>query len=216
VGAVGIRLAGLDIRVYLPSLMFGNIGNMGLSLCLFAFGEQGLAMAIAYFASLSVLHFTLGIAIVQGVSQKQILRLFVDPIVLSIAVALFLMTTGIKLPIYIFNSLKLLGDLTIPLMLLTLGVSLSRLRISNLPRSIFFGGLRIGLGFLAGLAAVTLFHLEGNVRGVILIQSSMPVAVYNYLFALRFNRSPDEVAGIVVFSTLLSFLILPPLLLFVF
>ena len=215
-GAIGLRLAGLDIRVYLPSLMFGNIGNMGLSLCLFAFGEKGLAMGIAYFASLSVLHFTIGISIVQGVSKKQLLHLFIDPIVISIGVAIFLMVTGIKLPVYLFNSLKLLGGLTIPLMLLTLGVSLNRLAISNLPRSIFFGGLRIALGFFIGLAAVILFHLEGNVRGVVLIQSSMPVAVYNYLFALRYNRSPDEVAGIVVFSTLLSFLMLPPLLLFIF
>jgi malate permease and related proteins len=215
-GAVCLRLTGLDIRVYLPSLMFGNIGNMGLSLCLFAFGEKGLAMGIAYFAALSVLHFTIGISIVQGVSQKQLLRLFTDPIVICIGVAVFLMITGIKLPPYLFNSLKLLGDITIPLMLLTLGVSLSRLAISNLSRSFFFGGLRIGIGFCIGLAVVTLFHLEGNVRGVVLIQSSMPVAVYNYLFALRYNRAPDEVAGIVVFSTLLSFLMLPPLLLFVF
>jgi predicted permease len=216
VGAIGLRLAALDIRVYLPSLMFGNIGNMGLSLCLFAFGEQGLALGITYFVSLSILHFTLGISIVQGLSKKQLRNLFINPIVLSIVVAVLLMVTGGKLPGYLFNSLKLLGGLTIPLMLLTLGVSLNRLAISNLPRSIFFGGLRIGLGFSAGLAAVTLFHLEGNVRGVVLIQSSMPVAVFNYLFALRYNRAPDEVAGIVVFSTLLSFLVLPPLLMFIF
>jgi predicted permease len=136
--------------------------------------------------------------------------------IIGMVIAAFLMVTGIKLPIYFLNSLKLMGAITIPLMLLTLGVSLSRLAIANLKRSVFFGGLRIGLGFCVGLAAVTLFDLEGNVRGVVLIQSSMPVAVYNYLFALRYNRAPDEVAGIVVFSTLLSFLILPPLLLFIF
>jgi malate permease and related proteins len=215
-GTVGLRLAALDIRVYLPSLMFGNIGNMGLSLCLFAFGEPGLAMGITYFVSLSILQFTLGISIVQGISKKQLRNLFINPIFISIVVAVFLLMTGSKLPGYLFNSLKLLAGLTIPLMLLTLGVSLNRLAISNLPRSIFFGGLRIGLGFSAGLAAVTLFHLEGDVRGVVLIQSSMPVAVYNYLFALRYNRAPDEVAGIVVFSTLLSLLVLPPLLLFIF
>lgn len=216
VGAIGLRFAALDIRVYLPPLMFGNIGNMGLSLCLFAFGEQGLAMGITYFVSLSVLHFTLGISIVQGISRKQLAQLLVNPIVISIVIAVFLMITKNKMPGFLFNSVKLLGGLTIPLMLLTLGVSLNRLAISNLPRSIFFGGLRIGLGFFIGLAAVTLFHLEGNVRGVVLIQSSMPAAVFNYLFALRYDRAPDEVAGIVVFSTLVSFVILPPLLLFVF
>ncbi len=216
VGAIGLKMASLEKRIYLPSLMFGNIGNMGLSLCLFAFGEQGLAMGIAYFVSLSILHFTVGISIVQGVSRKQMLGLFKNPIVVSVIVALTLLLSDATLPVWVVNSLKILGNITIPLMLLTLGVSLNRLSIANLPRSIAIGSVRIGLGFCIGLVAVTLFQLDGVARGIVLIQSSMPVAVFNYLFALRYDRGPDEVAGIVVFSTLLSFLVLPPLLLFVF
>lgn len=216
VGIVGLGVVGFDRRIYLPPLMFGNIGNMGLSLCLFAFGKQGLAMAIAYFVSLSILMFTLGIAIVQGVSGKQLVAVFKNPIVVSIVVAVTLLVTEATVPAWLLQAMKLLGDTAIPLMLLTLGVSLSRLSIANLPRSVAVGSLRILLGFSIGLLTVNLFNLEGAARGVVLIQSSMPVAVFNYLFALRYNRAPDEVAGMVLFSTLLSFLILPLLLFFVF
>lgn len=216
IGVLGLRLVGFDRRIYLPSLMFGNIGNMGLSLSLFAFGEQGLAMAIAYFVSLSILMFTLGIAIVRGVSGKHLTGAVKNPIVVSIVVAVTLLVTEATVPAWMLQAMKLLGDTAIPLMLLTLGVSLSRLTIANLPRSVAVGSLRILLGFSIGLLTVNLFHLEGTARGVVLIQSSMPVAVFNYLFALRYHRAPDEVAGMVLFSTLLSFLILPLLLFFVF
>ena len=54
-----------------------------------------------------------------------------------------------------------------------------------------------------------LFGLEGVERGVLILQSSMPVAVFNYLLALRYQREPGEVAGMVVLSTVLSFILLP-------
>jgi hypothetical protein len=53
------------------------------------------------------------------------------------------------------------------------------------------------------------FDLDGIERGVLILQSSMPVAVFNYLLALRFEREPGEVAGMVVLSTLLAFVLLP-------
>ena len=33
------------------------------------------------------------------------------------------------------------------------------------------------------------------------IESAMPVAVYNYMFAARYNNRPEDVAGLVVLST---------------
>jgi malate permease and related proteins len=50
---------------------------------------------------------------------------------------------------------------------------------------------------------------------VLAIQSAMPVAVFNYLFAQLYRREPAEVAGMIVISTLISFVTLPALLLLV-
>jgi predicted permease len=105
-----------------------------------------------------------------------------------------------------------MAGLTIPLMLLTLGVSLARLRVPRFSRSLLVALARMGLGFGAGLAVAHVFGLDGVARGVLILDASMPVAVFNYLLAERYDRAPDEVAGAVVVSTLLSFGTLPLLL----
>ena len=108
----------------------------------------------------------------------------------------------------------MIGNVTIPLMLLTLGVSLSQMRLHHLGAGAFFAVLRLLIGFGVGWLVVTMFALEGAMRGVVLIESSMPVAVFNYLLAKSHNQGAEEVAAMVVVSTLAAFLVLPFLLTF--
>lgn len=214
VAAVALRAASMDLRVFLPSMMFGNIGNMGLPICLFAFGKEGLALAVAYFTTTAVAMFTLGPAISQADKNTRYLQILRQPIILSLIVALSIIATGIELPLWLYRPIQLAGDITIPLMLLTLGVSLKQLKWVDMPQSIFFGVARIFLGFGVALAVTWMLNISGLARGVIIVQSAMPVAVFNYLFAVRYDRSPAQVAGIVVFSTLASFALLPAILSF--
>jgi malate permease and related proteins len=100
-------------------------------------------------------------------------------------------------------------------MLISLGTSLARLRIVTFSRSFALALLRLVLGFGAGLGLVTALGLEGPVRGVVLIQSSMPTAVFSYLFALRYGGRHEEVGAMVVISTITAFLLLPALMGFV-
>ena len=120
------------------------------------------------------------------------------------------MIGGVELPPWIANPLQLIGQLTVPLMLITLGVSLARLRVAGIGRALSLSLLR--LGFAVGYGLATLLGFEGAARGVLIIQSAMPVAIFNYLFAQRDGRRPDEIAGLVVISTIISFLTLPALL----
>jgi predicted permease len=94
-------------------------------------------------------------------------------------------------------------------MQLTLGVSLARLGIVRFGRSAGLALLKLVVGITAGCAAVWLFELEGLSAGVLILGSAMPVAVFNYMFAERYERSPEEVAGVVVVSTLLALLTIP-------
>jgi malate permease and related proteins len=209
-GVVVLLLWRLPFHSYLPALMFGNAGNMGLPLCLFAFGDLGLALAIAYFAVAVGLQFTVGVWIAAGaVSLGQVLRM---PVLWAVLVALGFMAAGRKPPEFVSNTAQLFGGLTIPLMLMALGVSLGKLRVTSVPRAVVFSILRLAGGFGAGLAGAWLFGLTGAARGVLLIQATMPVAVFNYLFALHYKRAPEEIAGMVVISTLISFASLPLLL----
>lgn len=213
IATVVLKVANVDLRAYLPSMMLSNCGNMGLPLCLLAFGDAGLALAIVYFSVSAVAQFTAGMMIAAGeMSFKALARI---PIIYAVIIAVVFMALNIEPPAIISNTTRILGGMTIPMMLITLGVSLARLQVAALPRSTAMSLLRLVMGFAVGLGLSELMGLEGLERGVIIVQSSMPVAVFNYLFAQRYNRAPEEVAGMVVISTAISFATLPALLWFV-
>ena len=213
VGGSILHLAGLDQRTWLPSQVFPNSGNMGLPLCLLAFGEEGLALGMTYFMVMTVFSVTLGVMITSG---KLTLREFAsNPTFVAVLITLLFLFTGTKPWVWVQNTTQLLGDFTIPLMLIAMGVSLARFRITSAGRSFLIAALRLGMGFVVGVGVAELFGLTGVMRGVTILQSAMPVAVFSYLFAVRYNRSPEEVAGTVVISTLLSFASLPALLWYV-
>ncbi len=207
IGAIGLKLARMPLRVYLPSLIFPNIGNAGLPVCMFAFGQEGMALAMVFFTVTTVAQFTIGPALAAGSFAPQ--NLLKVPLVHAVLISLLVLASGLTVPRWLSNTATLLAGLTIPLMLLSLGVALSEMKAANTARAIVFSVLRIGLGFACGWAVALALGLEGAARGVVVIESSMPAAVFNYLFARMHGNSPDEVAGLVLVSTLLSVLTLP-------
>lgn len=211
VGFIALRVAGLPQLTYLPPLLFPNIGNVGLPLCLFAFGQEGLALAVVIFAVMVVFNFTVGIWMYSG--SRSPVPALLSPIVHATWLALALRLTDVTVPVPVVETARLLGEFTIPIMLLTLGVSLARLRVAAVWRSVWLSCLRIGMGVVLGAALAAVFRFDGVVRGVFILQASMPVAVFTYLFAVRYQREPEEAAGLVVVSTVLSLLTLPILLL---
>jgi predicted permease len=203
----------LSQKAFLSALAYGNVGNMGLPLCLLAFGDAGLALAIAFFTVNVILLFTIGVAVPAGAtSPGQLLRL---PILYGAAAALAFIATGTPVPDFVVNTTRILGGLTVPLMLITLGVSLAGLGVKSIPRAMLLSVMRLGVGFLVGWGMAEVFGFEGVERGVLILQCAMPVAVFNYLFAERYGNQPEEVAGLVVISTVMSFATLPFLLAFV-
>ncbi len=187
--------------------MFPNAGNMGLPVCFFAFGEEGLALAICFYAVAAFSQYSAGIWIWSGrVSGGELLR---TPLAWSVLVAAVILATGATVPLWILRSTELLGAFTIPLMQFSLGVSLQRLELAAVPRNVALALLRLGLGFAVGVALSRLLGLTGAARGVLILDCSMPVAVLNYLLAEKYQRSPSEVASLVVLSTLISLVTLP-------
>ena len=213
VGYAVLKVAGLDQRAFLPGQIFANVGNMGLPLCLLAFGDEGLALGLTYFTVNIVFGFTVGMAISSGkLAFSELMR---NPMFWTVIVTVGLMFAGLRSPAWLYNTTDLLGALTIPMMLIALGVSLGRFKITSLKRSVSLSALRLGLGFVTGNAIAMLMGLEGTARGILIIECSMPIAVFAYLFAMRYDRQPEEVAATVVISTLMSFVMLPALLWYV-
>lgn len=212
-GFIILKILRLKVRDYIPTIVFPNVGNMGTPLCFFAFGEAGLTLALAFFAIYAILQFTVGVWIASGTgSLTQVLK---TPLVYAVGIALFLKVSDIAVPKWIIGTTDLLGGFTIPLMLIALGVSLSSLSVKHLKLAFLLSILRLGVGFSVGLGLATLFDLEGVERGVLILECSMPVAVFNYLIALRYERPYGQIAGTILVSTLLTFISLPLLLIFV-
>lgn len=208
-----LKAAGLSVRSYLPVLTIGNTGNMGLPLALFAFGEQGLAFAVAVYVTNSVGQFTLTPMLQSGAAPLKTLA--TTPVVYGAAIGALILVTGVQLPEWLATTIGLLGDLMIPLMLLALGNTLGGLSVTRLPWACGWGAARIVLGLAITLGVCALLGIEGTARGVLVLLGAMPAAIFNYLFAARYARVPDEIAGIVLMSTLVSALTLPLLIWFV-
>ena len=201
------RLAKDDFTTFGPSLGFANAGNLGLPLVMFAFGDAGLALGIAFFTVGAIGQYTVGQFISAGrFSFGVILK---SPTIYAAVLALTLNTLGVQMPKALHNAFQLLGSFAIPLMLFTLGVSLSSLRVGDLRKSLFYAVMRIAIGVTVGVVLGEVLGLSDTARGVLLIQSAMPAAVFNYLWAAYYQRDPAAVAGVVFVSTLLAFAVLP-------
>jgi len=209
----GVILAlNLNMRTYLAPFMFGNTGNLGLPLALFAFGEQGLELAIVVFAVTSVLAFSVGIALVSG--SWKLSRLLSEPIMWGTVIGGVLLYTGYKTPLWLTNFLDLLGQLAIPLVLITLGVSLASLMGKSVFRAILLSLFKIAVCALIGFGTATLFGLPDLAVAVLTLQMATPVAVTSFMLAKLYDAEPVEVATLVVTSTFLSVVTIPVLLFF--
>jgi predicted permease len=209
--ALGVLLAlRQSIRTFLPAMIFPNNGNMGLPLCLFAFGEAGVALGICAFVIMTVVNFTIGPAMASGeISFKAVVT---NVHLYAVGAAIVFMFSHTIPPDWLMNTTRTLGNMSIPLMLFALGVSLSKLRVASLRTSVTLAVVRLAGGFVVGWSVATLLGFTGAERGVLILQAAMPTAVINYLFAARYDRAPGEVAGVIVTSTALSFATLPFLL----
>ncbi|WP_420396240.1 AEC family transporter [Nioella sp.] len=207
-----ILVAGIDRRTFLAPTIFGNTGNLGLPLALFAFGDAGLGYGVVIFAIMAVLSFTIGIRLVSD--QASIMRVLREPMVWASLLGAIFLWQGWQTPLWLTNSLSLAGQLAIPLMLFTLGVAVARLTPKGVGRAVLLSLAKLVIGISAGVAAGWALGLEQVAFAVIILQMATPVGVSSYLLAERFRADADAVAGYVVISTLISVLTLPILLYF--
>lgn len=205
-----LRLAGVGMRSFLAPLIFSNTGNLGLPVALFAYGEAGLALAVVFFAVTAILQFTVGVWLMSGGgSMRPALK---QPMVYAAILGGVFLTLGWGLPVWAENTLRLTGQMVIPMMLITLGISISRLRPGALGLAVGLSVVKLAVGGGAAVLAVWLLALEGAEAGVLILQAIMPVAVTSYLLAVRYKADADAVAGLVISSTLISVAAIPAVL----
>ncbi|MCP1366600.1 AEC family transporter, partial [Halomonas sp. BBD48] len=184
------KLLRKDWKVLISPMMYPNTGNMGLPVVLYAFGKAGFAYAITIMVSVALVQFTFG-AMLASRSGHPLRTLLRTPTVYAILIASALLLTGHTLPRWLSNTVELISGFSVPLMLITLGVSLASIQVRSLASSLEFSLLRIPAAALAAFGVSQLLGLPPLAQSVLNLQMSMPVAVYNYLFAQRARREPE-------------------------
>ncbi len=212
IGYLTIKRMGLPIKVYLSPILFANTGNMGLPLILFAFGETGFNIGILYMVSTTVLHYTVGILILNY--DKSPLEIFKLPLIYSAIIGILLSVSEVQIPTALFRAVDLLGKASIPTMIFALGYKLSEVRFNHVGRSFLFGGMRVLAGVMVGVFVVWMFKLEGVVAQVVILQSAMPPAVFNFVLAEKYNQDSKTVASIILAGTIISIVTTPLILAF--
>ena len=198
-----------DIVRELPPLILPNTGNMGVPICLFAYGSEGLGVSASITSLIILFHFTLGVFLADRKFNLHVI--LKNPPFYSILFSALILYNDINLPIFIINTTEWLMFATIFLILMSLGIALTRLKVFSLTNALVSSFARMILGPIIGLLIIFYFDLSGFAAGVLLIQCSMPSAVLNYLVASIYSpkKIVDSVASTIVVSTLMSFITLP-------
>jgi predicted permease len=208
IGLIALSLLKKDLSMELPSLILPNTGNMGIPICLFAYGTQGLGVASAIASVIILFHFTLGIFLAK---KKFSLDIVVkSPPVYAIIISVIFLYFQIKTPLFLENTTFLLTYATIFLVLMSLGIALTRFKFS-LKDSVILSFCRVILGPFIALIVIYNFELSGFAAGVLLIQSAMPSAILNYLVGSMYSpkKVVESIASTIVVSTVASFLTIP-------
>ncbi len=204
---IALRLLRLEMRTYLAPLIVGNTGNIGLPLALFAFGEAGLGYAVIVFAVMAIWSFTFGVWVVAGGGSP--MKAFKEPLVWATLLGGLFLWQGWETPRFLTNALDLMGQLAIPLMLITLGVALARLHPAGLGRAFVLSLAKFVVTVAVGWVVGTGFGLAPVPLAVLVIQLATPVAVTSYMLAEKYDADSASVAGLVVISTLFSVVTIP-------
>ena len=190
----------------LPSL-FMNAGNMGIPLALFAFGQAGLQRATLMFVMLTFLQYSLGIYILNGRSNwTEIFRL---PLIYAAMTGLAVNLGQIQIPELLMQPITMLGQATIPIMLISLGYRLHQVESLQWGHAVGGALVRIVGGFAAANIAVLVIGAEGVNRQVLLLYGALPAAVINFVLTEKYRQDPGLAASIVVISTFISVFTIP-------
>ena len=205
IGIIILKILNKDIYRLLPPLILPNTGNMGMPLCLFAYGKLGLAIATAATAMILVFHFSVNILLAsKKFSIKPLLKCIP---VYALLVSLLFVYFEIPSPKFLENATFLIGYATIFLVLMSLGIALSKLKVFSLKETLIYSIARVIIGPIVGFAFVKFFNLSGVEAGVMFIQASMPSAILTYLVSKIYSpkKISDSIASTVALSTFLSF-----------
>jgi hypothetical protein len=209
VGLIFLILMKKDYIRELPPFILPNTGNMGIPICLFAYGKLGMGVAAAISSLVVVLHFTLNIFLAK--KKFDLYVIIKSPAFYTILITIGFLYFNISMPQFVLNTVMLLAYTMIVLILMSLGIGLTQMKVFSFGSSIITSIGRVIVGPIIGFIVIKIFNLSGFAAGVLLIQSSMPSAILCYLVASMYSpkKIVDNISSMIVVSTLISLVTVP-------
>ena len=209
VGLIFLVLMKKDYLRELPTFFLPNTGNMGIPICLFAYGELGMGMAASISSLVVLLHFTLNIFLAKRAFDFH--TIIKSPAFYAIIVTVLFLYFEQPIPQFVMNTVMLLAYGMIVMILMSLGIALTQMKVFSFKDSIITSIGRVIIGPIIGLIVIKIFNLSGVGAGVVLIQSSMPSAILCYLIASMYSPKEivDNISSTIVVSTLMSLITIP-------
>ena len=209
IGLLFLILMKKDFIRELPTFILPNTGNMGIPICLFAYGKLGMGIAATISSLVVLLHFTLNIFLAKKEFDFNIIAK--SPAFYSILITIGFLYFNIPMPQFVLNTVMLLAYTMIVLILMSLGIGLTQMKVFSFGSSFISSIGRVIVGPIIGFIIIKLFNLSGFAAGVLLIQSSMPSAILCYLVASMYSPKEivDNISSMIVVSTIMSLVTVP-------
>ncbi|WP_434514190.1 AEC family transporter [Dechloromonas sp. ARDL1] len=201
------RLIGIQPKTLVPPMLFNNSGNIGLPLAVLAWGENALSAAVILFMVENTLHFSFGARLLDP--HARLLTLWRVPVVAAAIAGL--LVAIFKLPVWqpLVIAIKMLGDVSVPLLLFSLGVRMTDVSFRDWKVPVGAAVLRPLAGMAIAYGVIQLLGLQGRDAAMLLVFGALPPAVLNFLFAERYKQEPQRVASIVLIGNLAALVFLP-------
>ena len=214
IGIIFLFLMKKDYIRELPPFILPNTGNMGIPICLFAYGSLGMGVAAAISSLVVLLHFTLNIFLAKRAFDFQ--TIFKSPAFYAIVFTVLLLYFEQPIPQFVMNTVMLLAYGMIVMILMSLGVALTQMKVFSFKDALITSTGRVIIGPIIGFVVIKIFNLSGVAAGVVLLQSSMPSAILCYLVASMYSPKEivDNISSTIVVSTIMSLITIPIVLFF--
>ena len=201
------RALGMQPKTLVPPIMFNNCGNLGLPLAVLTFGDTALAPMVVMFMVSNLVHFSFGAWLLDH--RVRLLTVWKVPSVLATCLGLGVSLSHFEVWPPLLIAIRMLGEISIPLMLFGLGVRLADSRISAVGIGVFGALARPLIGLALAWTVLQLIELPAREQALLLVFGALPPAVLNFMFAERYQQEPGKVASMVLIGNLAAVVFLP-------
>lgn len=200
-------------KTLIPPMMFNNSGNLGIPLMILAFGESALPIAVVLFLTENLLHFTVGIYLLNPKSNP--FNVVKIPMIVATILGVIWSLQGWTVLPAVKVSVDMMGQIAIPLMLFALGVRMTSVDFSQWKLGVISGFLCPISGLIMAAIWQFIVGMSAEDFAYLLIFACLPPAVLNYMVAELYQQEPHKVASIVLISNIMSLAIVPCVLFYV-